>query len=81
MARRYISVRVVDSGGKSVYYAKVTLWIYQFAASGSKEKYTDHDGLAQFDEDMDGGAEVSISVNSSEKVKRSSPKAQYTVVA
>lgn len=80
MAKRYISVRVVDSSGKPVYYAKVTLWIYQFMASGSKEKYTDHEGLAEFDEDLDSGAEVSISVNGSEKVKRSSIKAEYKVV-
>lgn len=79
MAKRYITIRVVNSSGKPEYYARVNLYIYQFAASGSHEKYTNHDGVAEFDLDIDEGAEVSVSVNGNEKVRRGSIRTPYTV--
>jgi len=79
MAKRYITVRVVNSSGKPEYYARVTLWVYQFAAGGSYEKHTNSDGVVEFDVDIDEGAEVSISVNGSEKVRRGSIRTPYTV--
>ncbi len=74
-----VLVRVYDGGGKPAHNARVSLWVYQFAASGSKEKYTNSDGEAEFDLDIDEGAEISISVNSSEKISRGSVKGSYRV--
>jgi len=79
MAKRYITVRVVNSSGKAADYARVNLYVYQFAASGSFEKHTNSDGVAEFDVDIDDGAEISVSVNGDEKVRRGSIKTPYTV--
>lgn len=60
--------------------ARVSLWVYQFGASGSlPEKYTDSSGKAEFDTDLDTHAEISISVNGTEKVGRSTIKSSYDV--
>jgi hypothetical protein len=79
MAQRHIEVNVYDSGGKPAPNANVTLWIYQFGASGHKDARTGSNGKAVFDVDMDNGAEISISVNSKPIVERGKPKPPYSV--
>jgi len=79
--KRYISVRVVDSGGKPAYYAKVVLYASQALASGPlPEKYTNSDGVAEFEPDLDTSAQVSVSVNGYERVRSGPIQAQYKVV-
>ncbi len=76
--KRYISVRVVDSSGKPAYYAKVVLYVSQTLASGPlPEKYTNSEGLAEFETDLDAFAQVSVSVNGYERV-RSGPSRRNT---
>ncbi len=78
--KRYITVRVVDSGGKPAYYAKVVLWVSQVGASGPlPEKRTNREGLAEFSPDLDASAKIAVSVNGQEKVRSGSIQAQYKV--
>ena len=78
--KRYISVRVVDAGGKPVSQARVTLYVSQTLASGTlPEKYTGSDGLAEFAPDLDESARISISVNGQEKVKSGPIRGEYKI--
>jgi len=78
--KRYISVRVVDSGGKPAYYAKVVLHVSQVLASGPlPEKYTNNDGVAEFEPDLDASSQVSVSVNGQERVRSGPIQAEYKV--
>lgn len=76
---RNVQVRVYNSDGKPAYYARVTVNVYQFMAGGQKEVYTDSDGRAEFDLDVDEGAEISIGVNGYEKVSRGKIRGEYRV--
>lgn len=76
---RYISVRVVDSGGRPKRASRVALEVHQFLAGGVKSEITDNDGLAQFAIDVDDGAEVTIMVNGNVEFSRGPIKAQYLV--
>lgn len=79
--KRYISVRVVDSGGRPVHYARVVLHVSQFLASGPlPEQHTNRDGVAEFEPDLDASAQVSVSVNGQERVRTGSIQAEYRVV-
>lgn len=79
--KRYISVRVVDSGGRPVYYARVALYASQFLASGSlPDKQTNSEGVAEFETDLDASAQLSISVNGQERVRSCPIQAEYKVV-
>ncbi len=56
----------------------MSVWVYQFLASGSVgEKYTDSNGEVEFDLDLDSGAEISISVNGTERSPRAAPRGEY----
>jgi hypothetical protein len=76
---RYISVRVVDSTGRPKYYSRVVLEINQFLANGVKEAHTDGDGLAQFQLDVDDGAEITVYVDGTESISRGPIRADYKV--
>ncbi len=78
--KRYISVRVVDAGGKPTYYARVVLYVSQTLASGPlPEKYTNSNGLAEFETDLDASARISVSVNGHEQVRSGPIQADYKV--
>ena len=78
---RYVSVRAVNSGGHPVRDVRISLYVYQFLASGfTGAQNTNSEGLTQFQLDADQGAEIAVYVNGHEKVKRGSIKAEYTVV-
>ena len=74
---RYVSIRVVDSGGRTKRDVRVALEIHQFLASGIKAENTDSNGLAQFSLDVDDGAEVTVMVNGSVKLQRGPIKSEY----
>lgn len=74
---RNVLVRVYDSSGRPAYYAKVVMNIYQFAAGGQKEAYTNSNGEAEFDLDVDNFAEIAISVNGNEKYRRGRIEGSY----
>ena len=76
---RYVSVRVVDSGGRPKRASRVALEVHQFLAGGVKSDDTDSDGLAQFSLDVDDGAEVTVMVDGNVKVPRGPIKAQYLI--
>ena len=76
---RYVSVRVVDGGGRPKRDARVALEIHQFLAGGVKSENTDSDGLAQFSLDVDDGAETTVMVNGVVKLQRGPIKAQYLI--
>jgi len=79
--KRYISVRVVDSGGRPVRNARVVIHASQFLASGSlPEKYTGEDGSADYETDFDASAQVSVYVNGQERVRSGPIQAEYKVV-
>lgn len=83
MAKRYITVRVVDSGGKPAYYAKVSLSVsgQMGVAPGSSlpSKQTDREGIAEFEVDLDQSAKIAIYVNGSEKVRSGPIRGEYKV--
>lgn len=76
---RNVLVRVFKSDGRPAQGERVSIWVSQFLASGVKEQQTNSDGEAEFNLDIDSGAEISISVNSSEKVSRGSVKGSYRI--
>ncbi|HET6382530.1 MAG TPA: hypothetical protein VFJ58_03990 [Armatimonadota bacterium] len=76
---RCISVRAVDSAGRPVRDTPITLEIHQFAAGGMKAEFTDSEGLAQFELDLDRFAEITIYANGNPKVRRGKIKTEYTV--
>ena len=76
---RNVLVRVFKSDGRPAERERVSIWVYQFAASGGKEQYTNSNGEAEFNLDMDSGAEISVSVNSKEYFSRGSVKGSYRV--
>ena len=76
---RNVLVRVFDSSGRPARGERVSIWVYQFLAGGVKEMQTNSDGEAEFNLDIDEGAEISVSVNSVERVKRGSVKGSYRV--
>ena len=76
---RYVSVRVVDSGGRPKRDARVAIEVHQFLAGGVVGENTDSDGIAQFRLDVDEGAEITIMVDGNVKVQRGSIRADYTV--
>ena len=78
---KYVTVRVVGSGGNPQSNAKVSLYISQTFASGMKgPEYTNSDGEVDFDLDIDEGAQVSVYVNGQERVSLGSVKAEYRVI-
>jgi hypothetical protein len=77
---RNILVRVFDGGGRPVSGAKVSIWVYQFMASGlAASGQTAGDGEFEADIDIDASGEISISVNDKERVSRSSPRGSYRI--
>lgn len=76
---RNILVRVFKSDGRPAERERVSVWVYQFAAGGVKEQQTNSNGEAEFNLDIDDGAEISVNVNSQEYVKRGSIKGSYRV--
>lgn len=74
-----VLVRVFDGNGKPTQNARVNIHVYQFLASGQREQYTDSNGEAEFDLNIDDGAEISIGVNSTERVRRGSVKGSYRI--
>lgn len=78
---RYITVRVVESSGRPRSNARIGVWIYQTLANGMKEYvYTNSEGEAHISLDIDEYAEISISVDGDEKVRRGKVKAEYHIV-
>ncbi|WP_395095199.1 hypothetical protein [Armatimonas sp.] len=76
---RNVLVRVYNGDGTSAKGVRVSLWIYQFLASGSKEGYTNSDGEVEFDLDIDSGAEISISVEGTEYIRRGAVRGSYRI--
>lgn len=78
---RYVTVRVVDGGGRPQSGVKVTIWVYQtFAVTGHIDpQYTDSNGETEFRLD-DGYNEISISVKDHERVKRDKVQAYYKII-
>lgn len=76
---RYVTVRVVNSGGRPESNAKVTLWVGGIAGGFLTPEYTNSDGEADFKLD-DAYSEISISVNDRERVPRASVRADYKIV-
>ena len=76
---RNVLVRVFDGNGRPAQKERVSIWVYQFLAGGVKEQQTDSNGEAEFNLDIDSGAEISISVNSKECVSRGSVKGSYRI--
>ncbi len=75
-----VLVRVYSSSGRPVSGARVNVYVYQFLAYGYvPEQYTDSDGEAEFDLDVDNGAEISISVDGSERVGRGRIRGSYRI--
>ncbi len=77
---RYVSIRVVDSGGRPKRDVRVALEIHQFLAGGVKAQNTDSNGLANFSLDVDDGAEVTVMVNGEVRLQRGAIKAEYLIV-
>jgi hypothetical protein len=76
--KRNILVRTYDASGRPASGLRVSLWVYQFLASGSAgEKYTNSNGEVDFDLDIDEGAEISISINGTERSSRATPRGEY----
>ena len=76
---RNVLVRVFKSDGRPAERERVSVWVYQFAAGGVKEQQTNSNGEAEFNLDIDDGAEISVSVNSQEYFSRGSVKGSYRV--
>lgn len=76
---RNVVVQVFDGSGRPAQNERVSIWVYQFLAGGVKEQQTDSNGEAEFNLDIDSGAEISVNVNSKEYVKRGSVKDGYRV--
>ncbi|HZT43348.1 MAG TPA: hypothetical protein VFA07_14360 [Chthonomonadaceae bacterium] len=77
--KRNILVRVYDSHGKPAYYARVNIFISMAGiGGGNMEKYTNHDGEVEFVLDgYDEHAQISVSVNGSEKYQRGPIRGEY----
>ena len=77
---KYTSVRVVSGGGSPEAGARVSIYVSQFAASGSvDDQYTDSNGEADFSLDIDDGAEITVYVNGQERIGRGAVRSNYTV--
>lgn len=76
---KYVSVRVVDSGGRPLRDSRVGIEVHQFLAGGMKSEHTNSDGLCEFQLDVDKGAEITIYVDGNLKVSRGSIKSDYKV--
>lgn len=76
---RNVLVRVFKSDGRPAERERVSIWVYQFASGGVKEQQTNSNGEAEFNLDIDEGAEISVSVNSQEYFSRGSVKGSYRV--
>ena len=76
---RYVSVRVVDSGGRPKRDSRVAIEVHQFLAGGIVGKQTNSDGMAQFRLNVDEGAEITIMVDGNVRVQRGSIRADYSV--
>ena len=77
---RYVSVRAVDSSGRPQSNVRIVIEVHQFAGGGVRTEYTNSDGLAEFQLDVDQFAEITVYANGNEKVRRGSIKAEYKVV-
>ena len=78
---RYVTVRVVDSGGRPQSNIRVAIYVNQFAASGMKDpQYTNSDGETEFALDIDTFAEISVYVDGQERVKRGSVQAMCKII-
>ena len=76
---RYGRVRVVNSSGSPQSNVRVAIEVHQFAAGGVKTEYTDSNGEAKFELDIDQFAEITVYAGGNEKVRRGSVRAEYTV--
>jgi hypothetical protein len=77
---RNVLVRVYDSGGRPVSNARIGIEVHQFLAGGVLPyKYTNSNGEAEFDMDIDQSAEITIYVNGTEKVRRGSIQGLYRI--
>ncbi len=77
---KYISVRVVDSSGRPKKNVRVIISANQFlAAGGFPPVYTNSDGLARFDLNIDDSAKIEISVGYKQVVGLSKPKSEYFI--
>jgi len=77
---RYVSVRVVNSDGRPARDARVAIEVHAFLAGGVfAPQYTNSEGLAEFQLDVDQSAEITIYVNGNEKVQRGNIRADYKV--
>jgi hypothetical protein len=78
--QRSVLVRVFESDGRPARDARVNIWVYQFAAGGfAGEQYTNSSGEAEFDLDIDDGAEIEVYVNGESKTHRMSVQGSVRV--
>ena len=77
---RNVSVRAADSAGRPQSNIRVSIEVHQAFGGGVKTAYTNSDGLAEFQLDVDQFAEITVYANDSKKVERGSIKAEYKVV-
>jgi hypothetical protein len=76
---RYVSVRIVDSSGRPQRDIRVGIGVSQFAASGVETGYTNGDGMAQFQLNVDEFAQINVYVNGQEKVRTGTIKSEYVI--
>lgn len=75
-----VLVRLCDSGGRPLRDAKVGIEVHQFLAGGFKpNEYTNSDGEAEFDLDVDEGAEITVYVNGTDVVRRGRIQGSYRI--
>lgn len=77
---RSVLVCVYDSGGRPASGIPVTCFVYQMLANGQKEAWTNDRGEAEFELDVDSGAEIALSINRAQReVKRGPIQGRYRV--
>jgi len=57
---KYVTVRVANSDGSPARDARVGIDVHQFAAGGTETGYTNGDGQANFQLNIDDSAEITI---------------------
>lgn len=57
---KYVSVRVTDTSGNASINARVGIEVHQFAAGGVETEYTNGDGIANFNLNVDDYAEITV---------------------
>ncbi len=77
---RLVTMTVTDSTGKPRSNVRVSIYVYQFAASGMKApEYTNSEGKVRFQLNVDIHAEIEIYVDGHIKVSKGPIHGEYIV--